>query len=88
MAEFLRSISPLTHVKRIADPLLVIHGANDPRVPASEAQQLVSAVREGGQRVWYLLAHDEGHGFRKQANRETAQMLAIYFAERMLEKKD
>lgn len=61
-------ISPLNLTDRMTKPLLVIQGANDPRVPRSEAEQIVRAVREDGRDVWYLLAMDEGHGFRKKSN--------------------
>lgn len=61
-------ISPLNLTDRMTAPLLVIQGANDPRVPRSEAEQIVSAVRGHDRPVWYLLAMDEGHGFRKKTN--------------------
>lgn len=70
IAAMFDAISPLKHADEIADPLFVIQGANDPRVPASEAEQIVQAVRENGQDVWYMLAQDEGHGFRKKDNRD------------------
>jgi dipeptidyl aminopeptidase/acylaminoacyl peptidase len=61
-------ISPLTNARKIRVPLLVVQGANDPRVPAGEADQIVKAVREGGVECWYVLAKDEGHGFAKKKN--------------------
>jgi dipeptidyl aminopeptidase/acylaminoacyl peptidase len=67
---YLRRISPLTNADRIAVPLLVVHGKNDPRVPVGEAEQLVNRLRSRGGVVWYLQATDEGHGFRKQQNRD------------------
>jgi dipeptidyl aminopeptidase/acylaminoacyl peptidase len=70
MRVFLDRISPLTNASRIRRPLLVVAGANDPRVPVSESEQLVWRVRAAGGEVWYLLARDEGHGFRKKANRD------------------
>jgi dipeptidyl aminopeptidase/acylaminoacyl peptidase len=72
MRALLERISPTTQAERIDKPLFVIHGANDPRVPASEAEQIVRDVRAKGHRVGYLLARDEGHGFRKKANRDVA----------------
>ncbi len=51
-------------------PLLVVHGRNDPRVPLSEADQIVNRLRSKGGEVWYLQATDEGHGFRKKLNRD------------------
>ena len=70
MRAFLRRISPLTNADRITRPLLVVHGKNDPRVPVSEAQQIVNKLRAKGGEVWYLLAADEGHGYRKKKNRD------------------
>jgi dipeptidyl aminopeptidase/acylaminoacyl peptidase len=70
MRAFLRRISPLTNAERISRPLLIVHGSNDPRVPLSEAQQIVNRVRSKGGEVWYLEARDEGHGFRKKQNRD------------------
>jgi dipeptidyl aminopeptidase/acylaminoacyl peptidase len=70
MRAFLRRISPLTNADRITRPLLVVHGKNDPRVPLSEAEQIVNKLRAKGREVWYLLAADEGHGYRKKQNRD------------------
>jgi dipeptidyl aminopeptidase/acylaminoacyl peptidase len=70
MRAYLRRISPLTNAERISRPLLVVQGKNDPRVPASEADQIVNRVRGKGGEVWYLRATDEGHGFRKKPNRD------------------
>lgn len=66
----LEAISPLTNVDRITVPLLVATGGNDPRVPASEADQIVNAVRANGGTVWHLLATNEGHGFHKKENED------------------
>jgi dipeptidyl aminopeptidase/acylaminoacyl peptidase len=70
MRSFLRRISPLTNADRITRPLLVVHGKNDPRVPLSEAELIVNKLRAKGGEVWYLLAADEGHGYRKKQNRD------------------
>ena len=70
MRSFLRRISPLTNADRITRPLLVVHGKNDPRVPLSEAEQIVNRLRAKDREVWYLLAADEGHGYRKKQNRD------------------
>jgi dipeptidyl aminopeptidase/acylaminoacyl peptidase len=70
MRAYLRRISPLTSAERISKPLLVVHGKNDPRVPPSEAEQIVARLRSRGGEVWYLQAKDEGHGFRKKPNRD------------------
>ncbi len=79
MHDFLQRISPLSSVERISVPLLVIQGANDPRVPASEAEQIVRKVKQGKREVWYLLAKDEGHGFRKKKNKDFMNRVRIRF---------
>ena len=84
MREHLLAISPTTRAGEIRVPLLVAQGANDPRVPASEAEQIVEAARGGGQPVWYLLAKDEGHGFRKKGNRDYFNHVMILFLEQHL----
>ena len=61
-------ISPLNNVAKIRSPLFVAQGFNDPRVPHTEAEQIVKAMREKGTPAWYLLFKDEGHGFKKKAN--------------------
>lgn len=84
MRAFLDRISPLKNVERIADPLFVVQGANDPRVPRSEAEQIVRSLRERNGTVWYLLANDEGHGFRKKFNRDYLSRATTVFLERYL----
>ena len=68
-ADFLRSRSPLTYVDRIAVPLLIAQGANDPRVKQAESEQIVAAMKAKGIPYEYLLFADEGHGFAKPENR-------------------
>lgn len=70
-AEFLMSRSPLTYVDRIAIPMLIAQGANDPRVKQSESEQIVAAMKRKGIPHEYLLFEDEGHGFAKPENRLT-----------------
>jgi dipeptidyl aminopeptidase/acylaminoacyl peptidase len=70
MAAFLESISPLNHTDKITKPLFIIQGANDPRVPASEAVQMKERIQANGGNVWFLMANDEGHGFRKKGNQD------------------
>ena len=60
--EILERISPLHNANRVTNPLLVIHGKGDPRVPYSQSDQMVAAVRKVGTQVWYLLSQNEGHG--------------------------
>jgi dipeptidyl aminopeptidase/acylaminoacyl peptidase len=72
-------ISPLNNAHRITSPLFVAQGRNDPRVPWTEAEQIVKAVRGNGQPVWYLLYADEGHGFAKKANNDWFGAATILF---------
>jgi len=81
-ADFLESISPLNFIDRIRAPLMVIHGANDPRVPVQEAEQIVSTLRARGQAVEYLRYEDEGHGLAKAKNRADAWPKVVGFFER------
>jgi dipeptidyl aminopeptidase/acylaminoacyl peptidase len=80
----LTEISPLTRVGEITKPMFVITGANDPRVPKSEAGQMVAAIRANGGEAWHLVAADEGHGFRKKANSEYAFLAQLVFWEKHL----
>ena len=87
MRAFLQRISPLTNAARISKPLLVVQGLNDPRVPASESQQMVAKIRGRGGEVWYLAAKDEGHGFKKKPNRDFYQKTIVTFLEKQLAAK-
>lgn len=82
--EFLDSISPLTRVGDIVAPLFIIHGANDPRVPLSEAEQIYKALTDLGRECELLVYSDEGHGLSKRANRADALPKAFAFLERHL----
>ncbi len=85
MREYLESISPTNHVNEITIPLFVIQGANDPRVPASESEQMVKSIRENGGIVWYMLAKDEGHGFQKKENQDMmTEAIALFLRENLL----
>ena len=68
MRAFLERISPVHQAHRITAPLFVAQGANDPRVPRTESEQMVATMRKRGTPVWYLLGKNEGHGFRKKEN--------------------
>jgi dipeptidyl aminopeptidase/acylaminoacyl peptidase len=83
-AEFLESISPLNAIDRITAPLMVIHGANDPRVPVEEAEQIVSTLRSRGREVEYLRYEDEGHGLSKAKNRADAWPKVVAFFQRYM----
>ncbi|QHT72188.1 S9 family peptidase [Rhodocytophaga rosea] len=88
MKEFLTKISPLTNATKITKPLFVIQGQNDPRVPASESKQMVETVRTNKGTVWYLLAKDEGHGFRKKSNRDFQTNAVTLFLEKYVLEKE
>lgn len=68
MHAYLESIAPVNNAHKITKPLMVIAGLNDPRVPHTEAEQMVTAVRNNGTQVWFLTAKDEGHVFEKKSN--------------------
>src|SRR4051794_5934683 len=82
--DFLLSASPITHLGDIVAPLFVIHGANDPRVPLSEAEQIKAALDGKGVPCELRVYHDEGHGLAKRANRLDAYPAAVEFLERHL----
>ena len=84
MRAFLEEISPLNHANEIESALMVSHGANDPRVPVGEAEQIVAAVRGSGHEVWLMVAMDEGHGFRKKSNRDLFYELTVMFLRHQL----
>jgi dipeptidyl aminopeptidase/acylaminoacyl peptidase len=86
--DFLIKASPLSRVEDMRAPLFVIHGANDPRVPLSEAEQLVAAVRANGAECELLVYGDEGHGLAKRANRLDAYPKAVAFIARHLTGKE
>jgi dipeptidyl aminopeptidase/acylaminoacyl peptidase len=80
----LMEISPLTRVNEIEKPMFVITGANDPRVPKSEADQIVAAMRANGHEAWHVVAADEGHGFAKKVNADYAFLAQLAFWEKHL----
>lgn len=75
----LLEISPMTRVDEINIPLMVVTGGNDPRVPASEADQMIAAVRANGRTAWHLLGQDEGHGFAKKVNQDYQFWASLLF---------
>jgi len=84
MRAFLQSISPLNHVERIKVPLLVVQGQNDPRVPVTESEQIVNALRDRGQPVWYMSALNEGHRYERKENRDAYEQAALLFLQKYL----
>lgn len=84
--EFFTQLSPITYIKQVRSPLMVLHGANDPRDPVGEADQLVGALRSQGGDVEYLRFPDEGHSIRKLTNRVIAYRRIAAFLERTIGK--
>jgi dipeptidyl aminopeptidase/acylaminoacyl peptidase len=82
--ERLRRISPVFHGDKVKKPVLVVQGANDPRVLQVESDEMVAAIRANGIPVEYVLFPDEGHGFLKKANRITAQQAYLAFLKQHL----
>lgn len=82
----LAEISPMTRAKELRIPLFVVTGANDPRVPQSEADQMVAAVRANGQPAWHLIGTNEGHGFAKKENQDYQTLATVVFWESVLGK--
>jgi len=84
MASFFEQIAPLNNVHKISKPLFIVQGGNDPRVPLSEAEQMVARVKSNGSPVWYLMAKDEGHGFRKKSNADFQFYATVLFVRQHL----
>ncbi len=84
MREFLERIAPANKAKNITKPLFVIAGKNDPRVPVTESEQMVSVVRQNGTPVWWLMAKDEGHGFAKKKNQDYQFDATVMFVKEYL----
>lgn len=82
--DILESISPIHQVDEISAPLMVLHGANDPRVPLSEAEQLVAALEARDVPVTFLVFDDEGHGIHKLKNKRVAYPAIVDFLSRHL----
>ena len=88
MRDFLEEISPNNNVEKIKVPMFVIQGQNDPRVPVTEAEHIVDALRNSNKQVWYMNALNEGHGYRKKENRDIYQQAVILFFEKYLISSD
>ncbi|HMF37987.1 MAG TPA: prolyl oligopeptidase family serine peptidase, partial [Isosphaeraceae bacterium] len=84
MREFLERVSPLASAGKIRRPILIVQGQNDPRVPLSEAEQVVSAVSNNGVPVWYVVGKNEGHGFARKVNQDYLQAVEVLFIRRFL----
>ncbi len=79
MRAYLEKIAPANNAQKITKPLFVVQGANDPRVPRTESEQMVATVRKNGSPVWYLMAKDEGHGFAKKKNQDFQFYATVQF---------
>jgi dipeptidyl aminopeptidase/acylaminoacyl peptidase len=84
MREFMERTAPLNNIAKITKPLFVVAGANDPRVPKSEADQIVKALKEKSTPVWYLVGKDEGHGFAKKKNADFQFYSTVQFMREFL----
>ncbi len=84
MRAFLESIAPMNHVKDITKPMMIVAGANDPRVPKSESDQMAAALEKNTTTVWYLAAKDEGHGFAKKKNADFQFYATVLFMQKYL----
>lgn len=84
MRAFFERIAPVAHADRIRKPLLIAQGANDPRVPLSESDQIAAAVSGNGVPVWYLVGKNEGHGFSKKPNTDYQRAVLMEFIRRYL----
>lgn len=84
MRAFLDRISPLTNAGKIQKPMFVVQGKNDPRVPWTEAEQIVAKARANGVPVWYLRAENEGHGFQRKENADYQFYATVLFMQQTL----
>jgi dipeptidyl aminopeptidase/acylaminoacyl peptidase len=81
---FFQKVSPLFNAQKITKPMFVIQGKNDPRVPVTEAEQIVATLKKQKTPVWYLMARDEGHGFAKKKNVDYQFYATLAFIRRFL----
>ena len=84
MREFLERIAPINNIQKIKKPMMVVAGKNDPRVPVSESDQIVAALKKQGTPVWYIVAKDEGHGYEKKTNRDYEFYVTVEFLQKFL----
>jgi dipeptidyl aminopeptidase/acylaminoacyl peptidase len=84
MHDYLEQIAPMNNIVKITKPMMVVAGKNDPRVPVSESDQIVAALRQQETPVWYVMAKDEGHGFQKKANQDYQFYATVEFLREFL----
>ena len=83
MQAVFKRIAPLANVAKITKPMLVMQGANDPRVPKSESDQVVAGIRANGVETWYVVFADEGHGFLKKPNNDLRREVETVFLRKL-----
>src|SRR5262249_49786150 len=83
MRAVFEQIAPIRMADRMRKPMMVFQGANDPRVPRTESEQMVKQLRSQGTEVWYVLAKDEGHGIYKKANQEAVRATEVVFLKKV-----
>lgn len=83
MRAVFQKIAPANNVAKIRKPMLVMQGANDPRVPQFESDQIVEKLRSQGNEVWYVLFADEGHGFNKKPNNDLRREVETLFLQKL-----
>ncbi len=84
MRAFFEKTAPLNNADKIRIPMLIVQGENDPRVPVTESEQIVAALRANGQSVWYMNAMNEGHGYRKKENIDIYEQATVLFFRKYL----
>jgi dipeptidyl aminopeptidase/acylaminoacyl peptidase len=84
MAAFFERTAPLNNAQKITRPMFIIQGKNDPRVPYTEARQMVEKIKKNGGTVWFLMASDEGHGFNKKNNQDYQFYSTVAFVKKYL----
>ena len=84
VADYFNKISPLRNAAKLTMPIFIVQGKNDPRVPYTESEQMVKAIKKIGGKVWYLLANNEGHGFLKQENEDYLFYATVAFIKQYL----
>ena len=84
MRQFMERIAPVNNAQKLTKPLFIVQGGNDPRVPRSEAEQIVATMRTNRRPVWYLMAKDEGHGFAKRKNQDFQFYATVLFIQEQL----
>lgn len=87
MQKVFARISPMANIAKISKPMLIMHGANDPRVPQSESDQVVAKLRAQGNETWYVLFADEGHGFLKKPNNDLRREVETLFLKKLFGEK-